>query len=334
MESKTSEDKAFAPSGMEGIAEGISDLIAESKTGPEVKKEVLAEGEKKPCVTCDEKKEAAKEAPKARLFIVDKETGQEIPAVFKSEGKEHIPDTADKLLTWAGMGIHANRRLEEVKGLKEFVDILKKAKQEGRLIIKDESASPSRTEKVETEELEDETLTDPVVIAERKKRQALEGEVKELQKTVDSLKSFVLQTKTTEMKNEIEGEIEKFSKDYSLGKRRVREVWKLLAEVGEEGAPTYSVKEAMKKVHGDTLVEIKEYLNEHPELVEKDKISKEAVTQYLSEKEENEKHPVSSPSGTPVSTGGQETEEIKSMEDAVKKMKQVLASSREAGAKI
>ena len=101
MESKTSEDKALSPSGTKGIAEGISDLVAESIASPKEKKEVIAEGEKEPCETCDEKKEAAKQGPKTRLFILDKETGQEIPAVFKSEGKERIPDSADKLLTWA-----------------------------------------------------------------------------------------------------------------------------------------------------------------------------------------------------------------------------------------
>jgi len=334
MESKTSEDKALSPSGTKGIAEGISDLVAESITSPKEKKEVLAEGEKKPCETCDEKKEAAKEGPKVRFFIVDKETGREIPAVFKSGGKEHIPDTADKLLTWAGMGIHANRTIEETKGMKEFVDILRRAKEEGRLIIKDESSSPSPKDKVEIEEPGDDTLTDPAVLSLRKDFKAMQDENKELRKTVDSLKTFVLQSKTSEMKQQIETEIDSVSKNYPLGKRRVSQVWKLLAEVDEEGVPTYSVEEAMKKVHGDTLVEIKDYLKDHPELVEKDRISKDAIAQYLSEKEENEKHPVSSPSGTPVATGGGKTEEIKSMADAVEKMKQVLASSGEAGAKV
>ena len=339
MKAETSEDKALTPSGMKGIAEGIENLVAESSASPEEKKEVLAEGKKEPCETCDEakdatKKEAPKEAPKVRFFIVDKETGQEIPAVFKSGGKEHIPDTADKLLTWAGMGIHANRTIEEVKGVKEFVELLKRAKEEGRLIIKDESSSPSPGDKVKAEEPEDETLTDPAVISLRKDLRVVQGENKELRKTLDSLKAFVLQSKTSEMKNEIEGEIEKFSPTYPLGKRWPEKVWKLLAEVGEDGVPTYTVEQAMKRVHEDGIADFKGYAKEHPEIIDKDTISREAIGQYLAEKEEKEKHPVSSPSGAPVSAGTGKPEEIKSMADAVVKMQELLASSQEAGTKI
>lgn len=331
---ETSEDKAQVPSGMKGIAEGIENLLAEGSASPEKKKEVPAEGEKEPCVTCDEAQKEVTKALGPRLFIVDKETGQEIPAVFKSGGKEHIPDTADKLLTWAGMGIHANRQLEEVKEVKAFVDVLKKAQAEGRLIIKDESDSPSGTEKVKTDKLEDETLTDPAVISLRKDLRTVQEENKELRKTVDSLKNFVLHTKTSEMKKEIEDEIEKFSKTYPLGKRRAESVWKLLAELNDEGAPAYTVEEAMKKVHEGTLSDLKGYIKEHPELVEKDKISQEAIAQYLTEKEENEKHPVSSPSGSPVVTGGRKPEEMKGVKDIAPRIKEFLASSQEAGKKV
>jgi len=332
MKGELSEDEARTPSGMEGIAEGIRNLVAEGNARPEEKKEASAESEEEPCETCDEKTEVAKEGPKARLFIVDKETGQEIPAVFKSEGKEYIPEAADKLLTWAGMGIHANRRLEEVKDLKGFVDVLRKAQAEGRLIIKDESEGPSGKEKEASDEPEDETLTDPAIISLRKDLKSSREEVQELKKTIDALKGFVLSSKSAEVKKEIENEIEKNAGKYPLGKRRSKEVWKLLAETNDEG-PVYTVEEAMRKVHEDSLAEFKDYLKEHPELVEKDKISKEAVAQYLSEKEENEKHPVSSPSGSPTPSGAGKTEEIKSMADAVAKMKEVFASSKGAGGK-
>ena len=339
MANETSEDKALTPSGMRGIAEGVRNLVAESVASPETKKEVDTEGEKEPCVTCDEKekeKAGAEKAPKSRFFITDKETGQEIPAVFKSEGKEHIPDSVDKILTWTGMGIHANRRLEQIKGYEEFVKMLIKAKEEGRLIIKDEkSSSPSAEEKVEDEKSEDdEILTDPAVLSERRKRQLLEAEIKELTKTVDSLKTFVITAKTSEVKREIDGEIEKFSKDYPLGKKRSNQVWKLLAEVGEDGSPTYGVEEAMKKVHEESVAELKEYVKEHPEFVEKDKIKKEGIQEYLKEKEENETAPVSSPGGAPAAVAkGKPGEEIKSMRDAVGKIKDLLKSSSEAGKK-
>jgi hypothetical protein len=334
---ETSEDKALTPSGMEGIAEGIRSLVAESTASPETKKEVGAEGEKEPCVTCEEKAKAGEpEAPKSRFFIIDKETGQEVPAVFKSEGKVHVPDSVDKILTWTGMGIHANRRLEQVKGYEEFVKMLIQAKQDGRLIIKDEkSSSPSRGEKVEDKESEDdEIITDPVVLAERKKRQLLEGQIKELTKTVDSLKAFVINTKTSEMKQQIETEMDKFSKSYPLGKKRSNQVWKLLAEVSEDGSPTYDVETAMKKVHEESLKEFKEWIKEHPEFVEKDKIKTEGVQEYLKEKEEKEAAPVSSPSGAPAAVSkGKAGEEIKSMADAVGKIKDLLKSSSEAGKK-
>lgn len=337
MAKEASEDKAQTPSGMKGIPEGIRQLVAESETSPEKKKEVSAEGEKEPCETCDEEK-GAKEAPKVRFYIKDAETGQEIPAVFKSEGKEHIPDSVDKILTWTGMGIHANRRLEEIKGYEPFVKELIKAKEEGRLIIKDgKLSSPSDAEKVESEEPEeDETLTDPAVIAERKKRQVLEGHVKELKETVDSLKAFIINTKTAEMKKEIESEIGKFSKTYPFGGKRPKEVWRLLAEVGEDGVPTHTVESAMKKVHEDSSGELKAWAREHPEFIDIDtkKLQQEGIQKYLEEKEEREKHPVSSPSGVPA--GGGETKtgiEVKGLADIGPAIKELLASSTEAGKK-
>ena len=335
MSNENSEDKALTPSGMSGIAEGIEDLLAESAASPEKKKEAAAEGGEEPCETCDEEKETNEKAPKVRFYIKDAETGQEIPAVFKSGGKEHIPDSIDKLMTWTGMGIHANRTLEEVKGIKEFVNLLKKAHKEGRLIIKDDSdSSPSVKEKVEEEDTEDEILTDPVVLKERKKRQELEGQVKSLQKTVDVLKAFLFKNQTAEIKKEIEMDIERFSKKYPLGKKRASEVWKLLGQVDEDDRPVYSVESAMKEVHEKTLSELKEFIKEHPELIEKDKISQEAIAAYLKEKEEKEKHPVSAPSGVPA--GKEKVEEDKGkggLAGIAPAIRELLASSVQAGKK-
>jgi len=326
------------PSGIGGIAEGVRNLVAETTAGPKEKKAV-AEGEEKPCKTCGEGKtdeEILGETPKTRFFILDKETGQEIPAVFKSEGKEYIPDSTDKILTWTGLGIHYNKRAEQIKGYEEFVKMLLKAKEEGRLVIKDEEI-PSRSKKEDVEEPtseDDEILTDPALIAERKKRTVLEGEMKELRKTVDSLKSFVINAKTSEMKQEIETEIDQFSKQYPLGKKRANQVWKNLAEIDEDGKPVYTVEQAMKKVHEESIVELKEWIKEHPEFVEEDKIKKEAVVEYLKDKEEKEKAPVSAPSGGLVRTGGSPKDEIKGIADIPLKIKQLLESSKVVGKKL
>jgi len=336
MGNEASEDKAQTPSGMRGIAEGVRNLVAESNVSPESKKEIVAEGEKEPCETCDEAKDAEKEAPKSRFFILDKETGQETPAVFKSEGKEHVPDSVDKLLTWTGMGIHANRRLEDLKGYEEFVKTLIKAKQEGRLIIKDETpSSPSEEERAGGEEPEeDETIMDPAVLKERKRRIALEGELKELKKGFDGLKNFVLQSKTSEMKREIESEMDKFSKTYPLGKKRAKDVWKLLGDVGEDGVPAYTVEQAMKKVHEQSVGDLRDWIKEHPEFIEAGKIKTEGVQEYLKDKEQKEKAPVSSPSGvSTAAVGGVKTEEIKGLKSIGPAIKELLASSKEAGRK-
>jgi len=339
-ESELSEDKtrqAGLP-GMEGIADGVRNLVAETTAGPK-KKEAAAEGEREPCKTCGEGKtdeEILGEAPKTRFFIVDKETGREVPAVFKSEGKDYIPDSIDKMLTWTGLGIHSNKRAEQMRGYEEFVKMLLKAKEEGRLIIKDEEIA-SRSEKENVEEPtseDDEILTDPALLSERKKRTVLEGELKKLRKTVDSLKSFVINEKTSEMKREVETEIDQFSKQYPLGKKRANQVWKNLAEIDEDGKPVYTVEQAMKKVHQESIVELKGWVKEHPEFVEEDKIKKEAIVEYLKDKEEKEQAPVSAPSGAPVRTGGGPKEKIKGIADIPLKIKQLLESSKAAGKKL
>ena len=339
-ESELSEDKtrqAGLP-GMEGVADGVRNLVAETTAGPK-KKEAVAEGEKKPCKTCGEGKtdeEILGEGPKTRFFIVDKETGREVPAVFKSEGKDYIPDSIDKMLTWTGLGIHSNKRAEQMRGYEEFVKMLLKAKEEGRLIIKDEEI-PSRSEKENVEEPtseDDEILTDPALLSERKKRTVLEGELKKLRKTVDSLKSFVINEKTSEMKREVETEIDQFSKQYPLGKKRANQVWKNLAEIDEDGKPVYTVEQAMKKVHEESIVELKGWVKEHPEFVEEDKIKKEAIVEYLKDKEEKEQAPVSAPSGAPVRAGGGPKEKIKGIADIPLKIKQLLESSKAAGKKL
>ena len=334
------EDKSqiAGPSGIGGIADGVRNLVAETTAGPK-KKEAVAEGEKEPCKPCGEGKtdeEILGEAPKTRFFIVDKETGREIPAVFKSEGKDYTPDSVDKILTWTGLGIHYNKRAEQIKGYEEFVKMLLKAKEEGRLVIKDEEiASRSGKENVEEPTSEDdEILTDPALLAERKKRTVLEGEMKELRKTVDSLKSFVINAKTSEMKKEIETEIDQFSKQYPLGKKRANQVWKNLAEIDEDGKPVYTVEQAMKKVHEESIIELKDWVKEHPEFVEEDKIKKEAVVEYLKDKEEKEKAPVSAPSGGLVRTGGSPKDEIKGIADIPLKIKQLLESSKVVGKKL
>jgi hypothetical protein len=335
------EDKSqiAGPSGIGGIADGVRNLVAETTAGPK-KKEAVAEGEKEPCKPCGEGKtdeEILGEVPKTRFFIVDKETGREIPAVFKSEGKDYTPDSVDKILTWTGLGIHYNKRAEQIKGYEEFVKMLLKAKEEGRLVIKDEEITSSRSKKEDVEEPtseDDEILTDPALLAERKKRTVLEGEMKELRKTVDSLKSFVINAKTSEMKKEIETEIDQFSKQYPLGKKRANQVWKNLAEVDEDGKPVYTVEQAMKKVHEESIVELKEWVKEHPEFVEEDKIKKEAVVEYLKDKEEKEKAPVSAPSGVPAGTRGSPKDEIKGIADIPLKIKQLLDSSKAAGKKL
>lgn len=214
--------------------------------------------------------------------------------------------------------------------------MLLKAKEEGRLVIKDEEiASRSQKENVEEPTSEDdEILTDPALLSERKKRTVLEGQVKDLTKTVDSLKSFVINAKTSEMKREIETEIDQFSKQYPLGKKRANQVWKNLAEVDEDGKPVYTVEQAMKKVHEESIIELKGWVKEHPEFVEEDKIKKEAVVEYLKDKEEKEKAPVSGPSSASVRAAGSPKEEIKGIADIPLKIKQLLESSKAAGKKL
>ena len=310
----------------------FADLSVEKKPDTEVK------AAEEPCEGCEEEKkaqlEAAKAKPKGRLFIVDEETGEKIPAVFSSEGKEYVPETMDTLKTWTGLGIHANKRLEEVKASEGIVKMILQAQKEGRLVIKDPvdgRPSPKETAPV-TEEEDDEIITDPEVFKERQKRKAAEQRIGSLEKNVEMLTKMVTMKQINETEVEIRKEIDDCSKEFPLGKKREPEVWRLLAKVDDEGKPMYDTKSAMRIVHEAAIKDLREWVGEHPEFVEKDKIKKEGIQQYLREKEEKEKAPVASPSGLPAGKiGAPEEDEVKGIHGAVEKMKSYMASKKEAG---
>jgi hypothetical protein len=360
---ETVEKDRNAPSNWDEAREQIKELFSEEAKG-ETETEALptAEGEKekKPCETCPDEKgqveakeQGAEEAQVPHLWIID-EAGMKVPAIFKADGKVYVPDHPEQISTWIGHGIHSstrnadlNRREKELNEAAAVVNMLKKAYEEGRLVVKDAppgKGQPSAKEEVEPEpEEEEDILTDPVILKERMARKSLEKKLEEiaskLEKTSaesEEFKKAYLKEKIAVVYNELKKDMESHAKKYPLAvtTKNEKRVWELLAEKDEQGQLVYpDVESAMKAVHEEEIKAFRQYVKENPDLVkeEKDKI----ITKFLEDQKAKNEAPVASPSGAPAGSGPtSEFGEIKGMKDAIPIMKKFLAETKSAGEKI
>ena len=335
----------------EAIA-GVREYIARSSTPPlEQQVEAKSETETAPKAPCNECAEKAKEAQaeaaqqKRRFFIFDEETGEKIPAVWNSEGKEYVPETVDQIQTWTGLGIHAGERLKGIKEREAFlkqnegvVKQLVEAMRDGRLSIKGEDFAPAKTPQAPgmtlQDEPEDELVTDPAILRHRAEIAFLKKKSQDLESAVGTLTKLYMNKEVKSEETKIRNEMASLQKDYPLAYKRQQDVWALLAQQGEDGSLTYNVQSAMQKVNSELIQGFREFIKEHPEFIERDKIKTEGVQQYLAEKSQKEESPVASPSGTPVVANTAEPMKPKTLHEAAVKIASFLQSKQEQGKKL
>jgi hypothetical protein len=232
------------------------------------------------------------------------EKGNKTPLIFKADGKFEAPDVPDKVLTWLGLGVHAHKRLEEIKGKEEyfkqtepFLKALQKAEADGRLYVEDEKGTKIKVSelkeevKKEADEEEEEIeITDPELQKANKRITDLEKKLKEREaKEFDGF----LEGQKKKIQDEIDGHKKTHFAAFDRDDQEFpQEVWQLLAK-----NPEMSVEEATKKSHESVLNFVKKVIEKSPDsFIDKDRI----YADKLEEKAKKEKAPVSSPSEIPA----------------------------------
>lgn len=311
------EEKVVEPSEFEGGPTEAAEKFFEEKAKKEEKpseEETKTKPEEKILEQKPGEEEVSEEKPpEARLWVVD-EKGNKTPLIVKADGKYHAPDKADTVLTWSGLGVHANtivegvkRDKEEIEKTKPILNMLLEAYKNGKITVEGKPLSPSEEEKVEEEEEEDEGLIDPEVAALKKSDKKLRESVKELQD--DKLKSFIHGEKAKLDAAITEHRKTNFAAIVRSDEDAPKEIWDLLAEKTDDGTGAkYTVEQAMKIAHDSNVAFAKKLMSEHPEEFGIDE--NVIYAKKLKEKQEKEEAPVSSPSETPavVETKSEEVE--------------------------
>lgn len=316
----------------------------EKSTPPEkvesgTKEEKPAEGAEKPEEKLEKKvteTPGEEKQPEPKLFIVD-EKGNKTPLVFKADGKFEAPEVPDKVLSYLGLGIHANKRLEAVKAQEEyfkktepFLKALQKAEQDGRLYVEDEKGNkikvselkeqPGKESGEEEEEIE---ITDPALLKANKRITDLEKKLKERESK--EVESFL-----EDQKKKIQDEIDSHRKtNFALFDRDdqefPQEVWQLLAK-----NPEMTIEDAAKKSHESVVNFVKKIIEKNPDsFIDRDRI----YADKLEEKTKKEKAPVSSPSEIPagVASAKEEKGEKKSYREYIREGLKAIKESHKAG---
>jgi hypothetical protein len=298
---KPETDQAVAPS---GIGAEISRFIEDQgKAASDAKTQDAAakEAEKKPesaAAAADAKAEVKAEAKAMRKFRIVDESGKDIPFPLVVDGQEILVDDAEKLSTYAQLGYHGsqrnadlNKREQELNTQAQMIGKIAKALEEGRLIIKSAPGEqpPAKVEKAAGAEEEGDAYVDPDLLKERQARQKLE-------QSLETLKGVVFTKMVDETKTQMDAEIIKEKGKFPYA--REKDVWKLLADQDDEGKPKFTLAEAVKASHEEVLGIVKEVTANDPSFTKKsDEEKKEIIAEYLRDKAEKEKAPVSAPSG-------------------------------------
>jgi len=323
------------PSEISGVSDAVNQYekaqAEKSAKATEEKQGKKEEEPCKPCATTEEELKTEGKTPEPSIFLVDKD-GKKVPIIGKADGKEHVPDSIDKVLTWVNYGIHRKSEKDEIEQAKTFLDFINRACEEGRILVDGKRINPKggfEAEKttVSKEEEEEEEPEDELI----------DPEMKSLKKEVKELKEYELKKIMTTAQEKLESEIEEKRKDHFAAYTRTEEdpedgdmplsTWTLLAK-----HPEYNVEKAMKLSHDSMVNFFNKMAVEHPELL-KDRDNK-AVANYLKDKEEREKAPVSPPSELPAGTPPtQEEKEFKGVSDAMRAYEKTVDEREKAGQK-
>lgn len=270
--------------------------------------------------------------------IVDAE-GNEIPFTMKVDGKDIQEQDLSKVITWAQLGYHGNKRLEEVnlkeKGLDEreqelqkqmeqlktsqaMLDKFRSAIEEGRLIINPpgtQAASQKETE----EQIDEDLYAEPGMVEIKKENIHLKKQMQDLTKKFEATNQLLLGKLVRDTKDVLDADIAKAKEKYPLLSEK--EVWDLLAEVDESNRPKYDVEAAAKLSNENEQKRFSEFIKSNPEFLKKDEEErKKIIAEYLEKKSASEEAPVSAPSSgaaqTP-STTPKKPKEYKSMKEAM-----------------
>lgn len=360
---ETQNAEPAAPSGIgEALAMFRKEQAENKPSEGNDKSQETKEGESKETETQGKDNEASGEAEDGKGDGESKESPFRLvdaegkPATFPItvDGKEEIldiskPEDLNKLKTWAQLGKYGTKRNEElnerekaIKDAEAMLSEIKGAVKDGRLVVNPPSSGekkvePSDEEKaLQTELKELEEIDDPELRKERGERLKLQQELGKQKKEFSALKELVTGKFIEEMYGTMDKQIKELTAEkYPYAKEK--DVWNLLAEK-ENGAPKYkTIEEAIKKSHDEEKVRVRDFIEKDPELKEKSEEDKQAIiAQYLKDKAEKEKAPVSSPSDTTADakSGGKKEEEITGIASAMEGFKKWQKGHKEAGANI
>jgi len=128
----------------------------------------------------------------------------------------------------------------------------------------------------------------------------MKKELKKLKEENESMKLAFLEDKIDAADKSLKKEIEGLKKEYPLAHEK--DIYRLLAELDEDGKPKYKkVEEVMKISHEETKERFDSYLKDNPDYQKATKEQKEKiVAEYMAKEKELTKAPVSPPSETPA----------------------------------
>lgn len=335
--------------GPSSVSDGIKrfmDKQSEKAKGKEKDKEPEPSDKKEKDPEKDPKPQPEKTFPKYR--IVDEE-GNEMPFSMMVDKEEIEVTDPEKLRTYAQLGYHGSQRLEEVKtkeaalaaketemmetiaNLKTNEAMLSKfqrAIEEGRLVINPPGTKPGDVgkEEVEVDEtIDEEIFSEPVLVDLKKENISLKKDMKKMNTQLEAINKLLLGKLVKEQKEIIDTDLKAQKETYPL--LNEKEVWNLLAEVGDDGMPVHTVESASKLSHDEETKRFDEFLKENPSIQEKDEESKKAIiAEYLEEKEKREAAPVGSPSS--INANPPRKKEKKPAMDRYKNMGEALADMK------
>ena len=327
----------------------LSDQIGRFRED-QAKKDPSIEKEKDPKLseeakvkTTDEKNQSDKEkiaaeadkikdpdVKKAILRLVN-EAGEDVPFPFKVDGKDLEESDIEKIRTYVQMGYHGNVRNEDLK--KREADLEKGA----QLLMKvmetwkpNSQQTPKETSAKEKPEEEDDGILDPDV---KKLKDEVKGLKLQNQKRDAVILEGMLKDAESGIKSEIAENLEKFPFVADDDGNTRKQLWDLLAQQNDDDTPTYSVKEAMAKLHGDLEKQFGKWVKKNPEVIKKktEEDEQEIIARYLKNKGTKEEAPMSPPSEQAAGGVSKPAKTFGGIKDAISQFNVNLAAKKKAG---
>ena len=272
---ETKEKAAGKPSGLsEALADFDRDVLQKQAST-----EGAARGDAAPAGTGGKaedsaKKEAQEKAgdlkPRRSPLKFVNEKGESAPFDFAADGKELSETDPEKVRTYVSLGYHASQQMEQVNKDKETlrkdreeIDAAKAdyeqarrllqqfvtAIEEKRLVRVDPAAASKGKAGEEKPDEPAEGYIDPDVKQLREEKKALEVKVEKLTKDTEAVTAMVVGEWFTDAKAQLDDSIAKAAEKYPVPPEILdKEVWPLLAELGEDRKPKHSPESAVKAV--------------------------------------------------------------------------------------